>query len=658
MVSLGKGFYEFSFSSLEDMRSVCATGSWNLRSGFLRLFLWTPDFNPSIQKLSHCQCWVKITGLPQEYWSPRIIFSIAGGIGTPISLDEATNNRTFGHFARVLVDVSLKGNIPDQILVEREGYAFFVGIEYENLPDFCSGCQSIGHLLSNCRRKKDSEVPKKPEKKQHSQKESSQVKEIPLRVNDLVINLNMDVNDPHSNPDRVMPQLDIDSSEEELEVTQVRDTLESLEIDKPTPETEMVMDNNETENEFSVLPLEDMENLNAVNDMRIVGKLWANEVEEAEEEVEVSSLRWGIGNPNTRLVLKNLVLANKPDLLFIAEPKVDFNEIHPSYWSQMNLKLFIVNKRQDLLPSLWGLCNKNVDPIVFGCTDQLISVSMTLNNINFNFAAVYANTNYLVRRKLWDDLHILLSSFAGPWCFVGDFNAIMGTHEHRGSKTPSRIPIIDFKEFSDRETLIHLSTRGSDFTWSNKRRGDALTEKRLDRAICNEGWLNAWNQVSCCTLPRISSDHNPILLNCSSYSIERVTSFRFQSMWMQHSNCRSIIEASWNGVVFGCPMYVLSSKLRRLKSVLKVWNREVFGNIHQRVKEAMMEVETIQTCINDLQHNHEDMQMLLDEEVIAQRNLLKVLGMEEEFLREKSRINWQTQGDRNTAFFHRITKIR
>ncbi|KAF1894103.1 hypothetical protein Lal_00004022 [Lupinus albus] len=95
MISLGKGFYEFSFSSVEDMHSIWSTGSWNLKPGLLRLSLWTPDFNPELQKLTHSQCWVKISGLPQEYWCPSIIFSIAGGIGTPIALDEATKNRAF-----------------------------------------------------------------------------------------------------------------------------------------------------------------------------------------------------------------------------------------------------------------------------------------------------------------------------------------------------------------------------------------------------------------------------------------------------------------------------------------------------------------------------------------------------------------------------------
>ncbi|KAE9607816.1 hypothetical protein Lalb_Chr09g0334161 [Lupinus albus] len=78
MISLGRGFYEFSFSYIEDMRRVCALGSWNLNPGFFRVFPWTPDFNPTLQRMANVQCWVKLVGLPQEYWSPKIIFSIVG----------------------------------------------------------------------------------------------------------------------------------------------------------------------------------------------------------------------------------------------------------------------------------------------------------------------------------------------------------------------------------------------------------------------------------------------------------------------------------------------------------------------------------------------------------------------------------------------------
>jgi len=39
-----------------------------------------------------------------------------------------------------------------KVLVERKGYAFFVELEYENVPDFCGYCQVVGHNISVCRK--------------------------------------------------------------------------------------------------------------------------------------------------------------------------------------------------------------------------------------------------------------------------------------------------------------------------------------------------------------------------------------------------------------------------------------------------------------------------------------------------------------------------
>lgn len=152
MTSLGKGYYEFSFSSMDDQRSVWSMGSWSLKPGFICMSSWTPDFKPSVQRQTHAQCWVRISNLPQEYWCSRIFFSIAAGIGVPISIDEATSKRNFGHYGRVLVDLDLNGVLEDKIMVEREGYAFFVYLQYENLPAFCKNCLSIGHVVANCKK--------------------------------------------------------------------------------------------------------------------------------------------------------------------------------------------------------------------------------------------------------------------------------------------------------------------------------------------------------------------------------------------------------------------------------------------------------------------------------------------------------------------------
>lgn len=55
IMSLGKGFYEFSFSTLEEVRRVRSVASWNLQPGHLKSFEWTRNFNHNIQKNTNTQ---------------------------------------------------------------------------------------------------------------------------------------------------------------------------------------------------------------------------------------------------------------------------------------------------------------------------------------------------------------------------------------------------------------------------------------------------------------------------------------------------------------------------------------------------------------------------------------------------------------------------
>lgn len=155
--SLGKGYYEFCFSSIEDARSVRSVGTWNLNPGLLKLFAWTKEFSSSTQKNTSAQVWLRMHGLAQEYWRPKILFAIASSVGSPICIDENTGknrmDRSFAHFARVQVDVDLATELKQRVLVERQGFAMYVDFEYENLPDFCSYCKVVGHHVNHCRRR-------------------------------------------------------------------------------------------------------------------------------------------------------------------------------------------------------------------------------------------------------------------------------------------------------------------------------------------------------------------------------------------------------------------------------------------------------------------------------------------------------------------------
>lgn len=65
----------------------------------------------------------------QEYWRPKIKFSIGISAGIPLFIDQFTYKpkfeREFCHYVRVLVDNDMRKPKIYRVLVERSGFAFF-----------------------------------------------------------------------------------------------------------------------------------------------------------------------------------------------------------------------------------------------------------------------------------------------------------------------------------------------------------------------------------------------------------------------------------------------------------------------------------------------------------------------------------------------------
>ena len=131
VLPLGRRFFEFQFGSVEDMRKIWALGVVNLKPGILCFYFWSRAFKPHTQVQTHAQIWVWLMQLPQEYWRKKTLFEIASGLGTPLTIDEATLSRKFGLYARVLVDVDLSSQLFDSVVMESEGFALPISIQYE-----------------------------------------------------------------------------------------------------------------------------------------------------------------------------------------------------------------------------------------------------------------------------------------------------------------------------------------------------------------------------------------------------------------------------------------------------------------------------------------------------------------------------------------------
>ncbi|KAK1306200.1 hypothetical protein QJS10_CPA10g00084 [Acorus calamus] len=87
---------------------------------------------------------------------------------------------------------------------------------------------------------------------------------------------------------------------------------------------------------------------------------------------------------------------------------------------------------------------------------------------------------------------------------------------------------------------------------------------------------SAWEDMfPCCVvqgLPRITSDHIPILLS-SQVTSRKNAPFRYETWWAECPDVEEIIRANWSksvGVISGAKRLAL--KLRRLKKCLMAWS--------------------------------------------------------------------------------------
>ncbi|KAL8535007.1 hypothetical protein ACS0TY_010866 [Phlomoides rotata] len=102
------------------------------------------------------------------------------------------------------------------------------------------------------------------------------------------------------------------------------------------------------------------------------------------------------------------------------------------------------------------------------------------------------------------------------------------------------------------------------------------------------------------------------------------------------------------------PISRVIQKLKRLKVELQVWNKQVFGMIAAKIAGVNQTLAAVQSQV----YNLGDSAQLLDREIDATVELNWILKQEQQFFAQKNRASWLKDGDRNTAFFQRLHRIK
>ncbi|XP_056692013.1 uncharacterized protein [Spinacia oleracea] len=268
---------------------------------------------------------------------------------------------------------------------------------------------------------------------------------------------------------------------------------------------------------------------------------------------------------------------------------------------------------------------------------------------SFHSTFIYAFNTNAQRKELWRDLKSI--KVIGPWVLCGDLNCVMTSEERVGSivRQSEVEDIVDCMQECGMEDIRCVD---NSFTWNNKQQGAARVFSKLDRIMGNLAWQNTYSTAEVCFMREGQFDHCLGILTVFPCVVGGRKPFKYFTMWKHSPVFQDTVSVAWNTNISGSKMYVVASKLKKVKAGLKELNRVGFPDIQAADLSAYNAMLSAQEAMHLNPHD----QALADQELLATNEYRIKHKAYLEFLKQKAKVAWIKSGDENTALFHQSIK--
>jgi hypothetical protein len=146
IIDLSNDYYLVVFTNEEDKYAALMDGPWFIYDHYLTVKEWSPNFQPASDTIEEVAVWVRISGLPIEFYDAKILNFIGNRVGKTVKVDKNTLTRERGKYARLCVQVNLTKPLLAAFTIKGRKY----NVEYEGLHMLCLTCGKFGHYKDGC----------------------------------------------------------------------------------------------------------------------------------------------------------------------------------------------------------------------------------------------------------------------------------------------------------------------------------------------------------------------------------------------------------------------------------------------------------------------------------------------------------------------------
>lgn len=90
IIDLDNDYFLIRFGEESDLFRIFEGGPWGILDHYLIMQRWRPKFFPFEDEFKRVAVWIRVLGLPIEYYNKHILWRIGERLGQTIKIDDNT----------------------------------------------------------------------------------------------------------------------------------------------------------------------------------------------------------------------------------------------------------------------------------------------------------------------------------------------------------------------------------------------------------------------------------------------------------------------------------------------------------------------------------------------------------------------------------------